>query len=165
MMPVSAELPVLYHCLAKTGDLQLGTLGHTLWSRAGRPFRPSATSWALRGCDPQGLPPRRIVCILLRVPPILSSPAGAVADPGDNSHLDHLTGHRICHPALGGFSPPDPAVLQCSIHLVASTTCTGVFPRQFRSGLSLVSHICSALHFSAFSFFPQGRAVLWPSLF
>lgn len=33
----------------------------------------------------------------------------------------------VCDPALGGFSPPDPAVLQCSIHLVAPTIRIGLF--------------------------------------
>lgn len=103
MMLFSADLPVLYHCLAKTDDLQLGTYGCTQWSRAGRQFQASAPHLGLSEAVIPGLPPRRIVYILPRVPPILSSPAEAVADPGDNScvfsclnsHLDHPTGHRM----------------------------------------------------------------------
>lgn len=81
--------------------------------------------------DPQGLPPRRIVYILPRAEPILSSPAEAVADPGGNSSvfsclnsplITLLVTEWVCDPALGDFSPPDPTVLQCSIHLVAPTT-------------------------------------------
>jgi len=163
-MPGFAGLPVLYHCLPKTNGLQLGSHGCTLRSRAGDTvpsFSHTLGSQRLR--SPRDFLPGGSFQYCPAIQPA-SPPAEAVGDPGDNSStfrglkslLHLLTGHRMglwYDPALGGFSPPNPAAQQYLVHSAAPTARTDVFSDTAGEDrqLSLVFHICPACRVSFFS--------------
>lgn len=124
----------------------------------------SATSWALRSVIPGGLlwycpelhpsslfPQQKLWLILVTAALSSAVPITTL--------ITLLVTEWSCDPALGGFSPSDPAALQSSIHLVALTTRIGFFQAVQKTTFSSVSYL-----FCPFPPFYPG-VVLWPLLF